>query len=156
MTVLDHLEIEVNFELDKLGKEIALGSDEHRKVTGDVAQLADRYIKLKEDETERERLNIEREKLEIERAKIDAAKTERIEIEQEKLDVERDKIQVERERVAEDKKGRFVQNILTAAGIIIPAGITITGMVLMFIFEENGTITSGAGRKVVERIFGKK
>lgn len=141
MDVRDKMEIEIDFELDKIGTEIAIGSDEHKKAVDDVAKLTDKLIELK-------RVDNESAKIELDRAKMEADKS--------KADVEQQKIDLEREKMVEDRKGRFVQNIINAAGIVVPAGITIAGMVMMFVFEEHGTITGGASRKVVDRMFRQK
>lgn len=141
MDVRDKMEVEVNFELDKIGTEIAVGSDEHKKAVDDVAKLADKLIELK-------RVDNEREKIELDKAKMEADKN--------KADVEQQKVDLEREKMVEDRKSRFVQNVINVAGIVVPAGITVAGMVMMFLFEENGTITGGASRKVVDRIFRPK
>lgn len=141
MDVRDKMEIEIDFELDKIGTKIEVGSDEHKKAVDDVAKLTDKLIELK-------RVDNEREKIELDRAKMEADKS--------KADVEQQRVDLEREKMVEDRKGRFVQNIINAAGIVVPAGITIAGMVMMFLFEENGTITGGASRKVVDRMFRQK
>lgn len=141
MTVHDKYEVEINYELDTISTSTELGSDEHRKAAGDIAQLTDRLIRLKE-------VDIEQQKIEMEKARMDAEK--------EKTSVEQQKIEMEREKMVEEKKDRLIKNGIAALGVIVPAGITITGMVLMFLFEEKGTITSGAGRKIVDRIFRMK
>lgn len=141
MTVHDKYEVEINFELDEISKNTELGSEEHRKAAGDIAQLTDRLIRLKE-------VDIEQQKIEMEKARMDAEK--------EKVSVEQQKIEIEREKMIEEKKDRLIKNGISTLSIIVPAGITTIGMVFMFLFEEKGTITSGAGRKIVDRIFRMK
>lgn len=133
-------EVELKDEFEKI-KTIDIESDEHRKVVGDISQLTDRLVKLKEVENEREKIEIEREKIDVEK---------------EKMAIEQQKIEIEEIKLDEDRKDRLIKNIIAGLGVAIPAGITLTGMVLMFIFEEKGTITSKAGGKIVDRIFRMK
>lgn len=144
-------EIELKDEFEKI-KAIDIVSDEHHKVVSDISQLTDRLVKLKEVENEHEKIHIEEKKIEFERARIEAEK-DKASIEQQKLDIEKQKISIEERKLEDEKKDRLVKNILSGLGVIIPAGITLTGMVLMFLFEEKGTITSKAGSKIVDRIF---
>ena len=139
MTVHDKYEIEVNFELDEISKKTELGSDEHRKAAGDIAQLTDRLIRLKE-------IDIDQQRVEIDKARAEA------EIEKAKLEQQR--IEIERQKMVDEKQDRKIKNGLSTLGIVLPIGLTLTGMVLMFLFEEKGTIvTSGPGRKIVDRMF---
>ena len=139
MTVHDKYEIEIDFELDEISQKTELGSEEHRKAAGDIAQLTDRLIRLKE-------VDIEQQKIEIEKARAEADK--------EKAKLELEKIEIERQKMIEEKQDRKIKNGLSALGIVLPIGFTLTGMVLMFLFEEKGTIvTSGPGRKIVDRMF---
>lgn len=160
-------ESELKDEFEKI-KTIDIVSEEHRKVVSDISQLTDRLVKLQEVENEHKKLDIEREKLEFERAKIenerakiDAEKEKttienrKVDIEEQKLDVEEKKLTIEEQKLDEDRKDRLIKNIIAGLGVAIPAGITLTGMVLMFLFEEKGTITSKAGSKIVDRIFRK-
>lgn len=138
MTVHDKYEIEVNFELDKIPN-LDLGSDEHRKAVGDISQLTDRLIRLKE-------VDIEQQKIDIEKVRAEADK--------EKAKLEQTKMEIERQKMIEEKQDRKIKNGLTTLNIVLPIGLTLTGMVLMFLFEEKGTIvTSGPGRKIVDRMF---
>jgi hypothetical protein len=158
----------VNQEVDRIG-DYDLGSDEHKKVVSDLSQLTDRLIRLKELDIEHEKIELEKEKKEADAKKVEI-ESERVEIEKEKIELEREKIKadeqkakieservaIERQKMVEERKNEWIRNRITALGILVPAGITITGMVLMFLFEEKGTITSGAGRKIVDRMFRSK
>lgn len=77
---------------------------------------------------------------------------EKVENEKIKLDNEYASIGVENDRVQSENKDRKVKNIIAGASL----GLTGLGMVAMFIFEERGTITTTAGRKVIDRIFRSK
>ena len=147
-------ESELKDEFEKI-KNIDIVSDEHRKVVSDISQLTDRLVKLKEVENEEKKLGIEERRIEFERAKVDAEK-EKTAIEQRKLDIEEQKLDVEERKLDDERKDRLIKNVIAGLSVAIPAGITLTGMVLMFLFEEKGTITSKAGSKIVDRIFRTK
>lgn len=139
MKLQDKFDVEIDFELDEISKKTELGSEERRRAVDDISQLTERLIKLKE-------VDIEQQKVDIERAKVKA--------EQEKATLELQKIELERKKVDEETQDRKIKNGLSALGIVLPIGFTLTGMVLMFLFEEKGTIvTSGPGRKIVDKMF---
>ena len=121
-------------------KEFDLESEEHKKVVGDITQLTDRYVKLREIDIKEQELNNERKKIEADK---------------EKTEIEKQKVELEKQKAVEDRKNKIIGYVIDGLGIVIPAAITITGTVLMFLFEERGTITSKAGNKVVDRIFRK-
>ena len=77
---------------------------------------------------------------------------EKIELEKQKVEVELEKLDVETMKVKDEKKDRKVKNGLTAGSLIL-TGI---GMVAMFIFEEKGSITTQAGKKILDRVFRTK
>lgn len=168
METLNLYEIELKDEFEKI-KKIDIVSDEHRKVVSDISQLTDRLVKLKEAENEKQRIeneklkiDIEQQKVEFERAKVDTEK-EKVNIEQRKVDLEEDKIKIDKHKakieemqLEDERKDRLIKNVIAGLSVAIPAGITLTGMVLMFLFEEKGTITSKAGSKIVDRIFRMK
>lgn len=56
----------------------------------------------------------------------------------------------------EDRKDRLIKNCINIAGIVIPALITIWGTLKSLKFEQDGTVTSMAGRAFVSRLFPKK
>ena len=56
----------------------------------------------------------------------------------------------------EDGKDRLIKNCISVAGIVIPALITIWGTLKSLKFEQDGTVTSMAGRAFVSRLFPKK
>lgn len=81
-------------------------------------------------------------------------------IEIEKLNIEREKIEKENEiklqQMEEDKKDRWWKNALTAAGIVVPAGVTIWGAIYTIAKEEGVTITSIMGRGFIQKLLHKK
>ena len=56
----------------------------------------------------------------------------------------------------EDGKDRLIKNCISVAGIVIPALITIWGTLKSLKFEQDGTVTSMAGRAFISRLFPKK
>ena len=60
------------------------------------------------------------------------------------------------DKVKHDKKDRIVQYIMTGAGILIPAVITIWGTVVSLRFESTGTVTTIAGRGFINKLLPKK
>lgn len=73
-----------------------------------------------------------------------------------KLDIESQQMEIEQQKMDEERKDRKVKNGIGIAGIAVPSGITVLGMVLMFLFEERGTIVGRTSNKIVERIFRSK
>ena len=76
MTVHDAYEIEVKFELDEICQKTEVGSEEHRRAAGDIAQLTDRLIRLKEVDIEQQKIEIEKDTAEDqnEKAKLEQQK----------------------------------------------------------------------------------
>lgn len=66
------------------------------------------------------------------------------------------KLDIEQQKMDEERKDRKIKNGIGIAGVAVPSGITIVGMVLMFLFEEKGTIVGRTSNKIVERIFRMK
>ena len=56
----------------------------------------------------------------------------------------------------DENKDRLIRNILNGLGIVIPAGLTIWGTLKTLKFEETGTVTTMAGRGIINRLFHKK
>ena len=81
-------------------------------------------------------------------------------IELEKIDVEQNEAyenrQVELSKVEDDRKDRWVRNILTGAGIVIPMAVTVWGTIKSINFEKEGTITTIMGRGFIQKLLPKK
>ena len=56
----------------------------------------------------------------------------------------------------EDKKDRLIKNWLTGAGIVLPLGATIWGVLKSLKFEETGTVTTIMGRGLFQKLLPKK
>lgn len=74
--------------------------------------------------------------IEIEKLKLEAANKEK--------------------QLKEERKDRIVKNIISAAGVIIPVGVTIWGTLVSFKFEEEGSVTTIMGRGFVNKLLPKK
>ena len=122
MGIRDLYEVELESEFKEL-EGLDPGSEEHKRTVSDISQLTDRLVRLRELENEKERIEIERNKMMTDNSKVD---------------IEKERNEIDRKKMEEDKKNRLIDHAINTLGIIVPAGITITGMVLMFIFEEKG------------------
>ena len=81
-------------------------------------------------------------------------------IELEKIDAEQNEAyenrQVELSKIEDDRKDRWVRNILTGAGIVIPTAVTVWGTIKSINFEKEGTITTIIGRGFIQKLLPKK
>lgn len=127
MRIEDLLKKEICEDLEGLGQ-LDLGSDEHKTAADVVGKLLDREIELRKAEIERQ----ER----IENRKIE---------EEFKL-----------KQMKENKVDRIVGYVINIAGIVIPVIVTVWGTKVSLKFEEEGTITTSAGRNYFSRLFHKK
>lgn len=60
------------------------------------------------------------------------------------------------QQIRDEQRDRWIKNGLTAAGIIIPTGLTIWGTLVSINFEKEGTITTMMGRGFIQKMFPKK
>lgn len=85
--------------------------------------------------------------------------TERIDKLMAKL-VEMERLEVEHQekvvQMNEDKKDRIIKNVLQGLGIGLPLLVTIWGTNKSIKFEQDGTITTFAGRNFFNNLFKKK
>ena len=121
MSIKSNLRDEVLSELDELGK-VDFGTDKYKVGVNGVMQLADRLIEMSKMESEDEKLELERNKLDLEAAKLE-----------------------------EDKKDKKTRNRISMLGVILPTVVAVVGGAAMFIYEERGSITSQAGRKIIDK-----
>lgn len=127
MSIERLLRTEIADEISELNK-LEVGSDAYKTAVDGVAKLVDRAIELE---------------------KVDMEHAERVE--SRKNDEE-----LRRQQMNDDKKDRWIRNILTAAGILIPAGLTVWGTRASFKFEETGTVTTIMGRGFINKLLPKK
>lgn len=70
--------------------------------------------------------------------------------------IEMEKLKSDTSERLDDKKDRFVQNCLAAAGIIIPTVVTVWGTIKTLKFEQDGTVTTIMGRGFINKLIPKK
>ena len=138
-------------------KDTEMNSDEYKTEVDSLVKLIDRFNTM----TQNELSNAEKARAQAnEQALNDARLKLEREIKFEQLYAE--KAAQEREYVlkvkqAEDeKKDRFIRNIMTGAGIIIPTGVTIWGVLKSFEFEKEGTVTTILGRGLINKLLPRK
>ena len=127
MSIKTLLEVEIEEEFDKLSK-LEFGSSEHKATVDSVTKLMDRAIEL--------------EKLE------DAAREREI---TRKFDND-----LKTKQAKDEKTDRIVKNIISAAAIVLPIGLTIWGTKTSLKFEEEGTVTTTIGRGFINKLLPKK
>lgn len=127
MRMEDLLNKEICKDFERLN-EFDLGSDEHKTATDVVTKLIDRGVELR--------------KLEIEH--------------QEKIESRKADEEFKTKQMKENKVDRIIGYVITVAGIVIPVIVTVWGTKVSLKFEEEGTITTSAGRNFFSRIFHKK
>ena len=81
-----------------------------------------------------------------------------IEIDKNENDIQTKKAEeaFKKQQIEDENKDRLVKNIIAAAGIVIPVGVTIWGTLMSFKFEEEGTITTIMGRGFINKLLPKK
>lgn len=127
MSIKTLLEKEINDEFEELGK-TAIGSEEYKTTVDGLSKLMDRAIELEKFEAERK----------------------------DRIDHQEREMDLKQQQAADEKKDRKVKNWLTAAGIIIPSGLTIWGTIKSIKFEQEGTITTIMGRGFINKLLPKK
>lgn len=118
---------EICKEIENL-KTIEAGTEQHKTAVDCVAKLLDRSIEM-------DKVTLEYD----ERA------------ESRETDAELKVKQME-----DEKKDRWIRNILTGLGIGIPAALTVWGTVKSIEFEKEGTITTIMGRGFIQKLLPKK
>lgn len=111
-------------------KKTKVGTDEYKAIVESITKLTDKLVEL--------------EKLDVETDKI-----------QTDYEIEHEKNQIERVKVENEKADNRLKNVLSALGIVVPAGLTIWGTFKSIKFEETGTITTIAGRNFFNKLFKK-
>lgn len=118
---------EIENEFEILG-DMTVGSDEYETAVNGLTKLYDRAIELEKLKTETE-----------------------LKQDQQNVDTE-----LRAEQLKDERRDRVVKNVLTGAGIGIPAAITIWGTIKSIKFEETGTITTIMGRGFIQKLLPKK
>lgn len=118
---------EIKSELEELGK-IKVGTEEYKVAVDGITKLTDRIIEMKKSDIEKE--NKERDR-EIE-------------------------TNLKLQQMEEERKDRFIKNVIAVFGIGVPAALTIWGTVKSIEFEKEGTITTIMGRGFIQKLLPKK
>ena len=108
--------------------DIDFGSDEYKSGVDGLTKLIDREIELR-------RLEIERQE------KVESRKTD-------------DEFKLKQLR--DTRIDRIIGYVANVAGIVIPVVVTIWGTKVSLKFEEEGTITTTAGRNFFGKLFSKR
>jgi hypothetical protein len=116
------LEEEIKTELGAL-KKLQLGEESHKTAVNSVTQLMDRAIELKKFEADA-----------VERVRDREIETE-----------------LKQQQMLEEKKDRFVRYLMTGMKDAAVFGGTIWAIVASMNFEKEGSITSSAGRKSLNK-----
>lgn len=127
MTIEKLLHEEIESEFKDLVN-LKLGSDEYKTTVDGLTKLVDRAIKIDE-------LNVD------EQNKIDSRETE---------------ANLKQQQIDNERRDQKVRNGISIAGIVIPVAVTIWGTIKTLKFEQEGTITTNAGREFMKRIFSRK
>ena len=123
MSMQKMLEEEITSEFEAL-KKLNPGEEQHKTAVNSLTQLMDRAIELEKSKSE---------------------VCDRIECRE--IDVE-----FKRKQLDEDKKDRIVRYIMTGVKDAAIIGVTIWGTVASINFEKEGSITTSAGRKHLNKV----
>ena len=107
---------------------IKIGSEEYRNAVDGLSKLMDREIEISKLQAERE----------------------------DKLESRAIETRLKNRQLMDNKTDNMIRNGLTAAGLVVTAGLTIWGTLKTFKFEETGTITSSIGRGFIQRLIPRK
>lgn len=122
MTIKNLFRDEIQNELGELSK-MEVGSDKYKTAVDGVTKLADRMIEL--------------EKVEIDN--------------QDKAENRANDYELRMKQMEDDKKDRFIKNVLTGITFAGSVGLAIWGTVTSMKFEKEDSFTSLLGRRWVEK-----
>lgn len=118
---------EIENEFKEL-KKLNVGSEQYKTAVDGLTKLMDK--------------NLEIQKFEAERSEKDASHCDDYELQTKQFESER--------------RDRIVKNVLTAAGIVLPLGVTIWGTIVSMDFEKEETFTTIMGRGFIQKLLPKK
>lgn len=127
MKLEELLNKEICEDLENL-RDIEFGSDEYKTGIDSVTKLIDREVELR--------------KIEVERLdKIESRKAED---------------EFKAKQMKDNRIDKIIGYVVNVAGIVIPVVVTIWGTKVSLKFEEEGTITTTAGRNFFNKLFSKR
>lgn len=118
---------EIENEIGELSR-MKVGDEEYKATVDGITKLVDRVIEF-------EKLNNDV---------------------NEKIDARENETELKLRELNDEKRNRTIQNVLCAAGIVIPSVITIWGTIKSIEFEKEGTITTIMGRGFIQKLLPKK
>lgn len=146
-----HKEIAANL---KLMENMARDSEEYKQVAKNTTDLMDRAIDM--------------EKIHADTAAKDASRELERELKFKQLDDEHElKLkqledqeyariadhELKLQQAGEERKGRIWRDVISIAGIVVPTWLAVWGTKASFKFEQEGTITTSAGRNFIGKLF---
>ena len=123
MSIQRLLREEIESEFKELSK-ITPGGDEYRVAVDGIMKLVDRAIELEKNEIDR----------------------------QDRIDARDRENELKTKQMEDEKKDRFVKNLLTGVGTIGGLVVTIWGAKKAWKFEETGTVASPVGRSFINKL----
>lgn len=128
MNIETLIDVAIEDEFNKFSEIKEAGTEQGKTVVDGITKLLDRKLEM--------------EKLEIERH--DKEENRRIDAE------------LKMKQMKDERTDRIVKNCITGVSVVGGLALTVWGAIMSWKFEENGTITSTAGRKFMGNLFFKK
>ena len=123
MSVQRLLREEIESEFKELSK-IAPGGEDYKIAVDGITKLMDRAIEMEKNEIDR----------------------------QDRIDARDGENEFKTKQMEDEKKDRFVKNLLTGVGTIGGLVVTIWGAKKAWKFEETGTVASPVGRSFINKL----
>ena len=123
MSIQRLLREEIESEFKELSK-IAPGGEDYKIAVDGITKLMDRAIEMEKNEIDR----------------------------QDRIDARDSENELKTKQMEDEKKDRFVKNLLTGVGTIGGLVVTIWGAKKAWKFEETGTVASPVGRSFINKL----
>ena len=123
MSIQRLLREEIESEFKELSK-ITPGGEDYKVAVDGIAKLMDRAIEMEKNEIDR----------------------------QDRIDAKDSENELKTKQMEDEKKDRFVKNLLAGVGTIGGLVVTIWGAKKAWKFEETGTVASPVGRSFINKL----
>ena len=123
MSIQRLLREEIESEFKELSK-ITPGGEDYKVAVDGITKLMDRAIELEKNEIDR----------------------------QDRIDARDSENELKTRQMEDEKKDRFVKNLLTGVGTIGGLVVTVWGAKKAWKFEETGTVASPVGRSFISKL----
>ena len=123
MSIQRLLREEIESEFKELSK-VAPGGEDYKIAVDGITKLMDRAIEMEKNEIDR----------------------------QDRIDARDSENEFKTKQMEDEKKDRFVKNLLTGVGTIGGLVVTIWGAKKAWKFEETGTVASPVGRSFINKL----